>query len=206
VTTYDAVAGVYAERFLDELDGKPFDRWLLERLATDVGAGPVADVGCGPGQIGAFVAMSGDGDVTGFDLSPGMVAEARRRFPELRFEVADARALPAPSSADGWALIVAWYSLIHLSASELESAVASLARGLRPGGVLAIAVHVGGEDRHLDEWFDQPVDVDFRLHEAAEVLAAFAATSAEAVEWYRRGPTPGTTEATERLYVVARRP
>ena len=204
--TYDAVAGAYAERFTDELDGKPFDRWVLERLATDAGAGPVADVGCGPGQIGAYVALVGDGAVTGFDLSPGMVDEARRRFPELRFEVADARALPPPAAGEGWALIVAWYSLIHLTGDELAGAVSSLAQGLAPGGTLAFAVHLGGEDTHLDEWFDRPVDIDFHLHDRAEVLTAVADAGLSRVEWYVRGPNPEVEAATERLYVLGRRP
>lgn len=205
-STYDAVAGAYAERFTDELDGKPFDRWVLERLATDAGTGPVADVGCGPGQIGAYVALVGDGAVTGFDLSPGMVDEARRRFPELRFEVADARALPPPAAGEGWALIVAWYSLIHLTGDELAGAVSSLAQGLAPGGTLAFAVHLGGEDTHLDEWFDRPVDIDFHLHDRAEVLTAVADAGLSRVEWYVRGPNPEVEAATERLYVLGRRP
>ncbi len=50
---YDTIAGAYAARFGDELDHQPFDRWVLERLARDAGSGPVADVGCGPGQVGA---------------------------------------------------------------------------------------------------------------------------------------------------------
>ena len=204
--TYDTIAAAYAERFRDELAGKPFDRWLLERLARDAGPVPVADVGCGPGQVGAFVAMAGDGDVTGFDLSPAMVQQARRLFPELRFEVADLQALPAAPSGDGWGLITAWYSLIHLTADELAGAVAGLADRLRPAGTLAFAVHLGAEDRHLDEWFEQPVDVDVRLHERADVLAAVAGADVVDVEWYVRSPNPAVESETERLYVVARRP
>ena len=45
------VATAYADELLDELDRKPFDRWLLERIAELSAGGPVADVGCGPGQI-----------------------------------------------------------------------------------------------------------------------------------------------------------
>ena len=51
VDAYDAVATAYADELLDELDRKPFDRWLLERIAELSADGPVADVGCGPGQI-----------------------------------------------------------------------------------------------------------------------------------------------------------
>jgi uncharacterized protein len=205
VATYDAVATAYADRLLDELDAKPFDRWLLERLAREADGGPVADVGCGPGQVGAFVALAGSGPVTGFDLSRGMVDEARRRFPELHFQVADLRDLPPPEGSGGWSLVVGWYSLVHLAGSELGAAVGALARALRPGGRLAVAVHLGGESRRLDEWCEQEVAIDFALHDQADVLGAFAAAGLVEVEWYRRGPYAGAEAETERLYVLGRR-
>ena len=36
---YDAVAWAYAEKFRDELDAKPFDRKLLDDLASEVRVG-----------------------------------------------------------------------------------------------------------------------------------------------------------------------
>ena len=65
---YSTVARRYADELLDELDRKPFDRWLLERLADEAVGAPVADVGCGPGHVAAHLAAAG-ADVTGFDLS-----------------------------------------------------------------------------------------------------------------------------------------
>jgi SAM-dependent methyltransferase len=100
-TTYDAVADDYADKFSDELDGKPFDRELLDQLARGVaGRGPVVDLGCGPGQIGAYLAASGC-DVIGVDLAPGMIRSAREQHPDLRFELGDLRALPLAD--DSWA-------------------------------------------------------------------------------------------------------
>lgn len=206
VAAYDAVARAYADALLDELDAKPLDRWLLERLAALAHGGPVADAGCGPGQVAFHLAAAG-ADVTGFDLSPAMVAEAVLRFPELPFEVADLTALPAPDGdPEGWAAVAAWYSLVHLAGSELRPAVALVAAALRPGGWLALAVHVGPEVRHVTELFGQPVDVDFALHDAGQVLDAVATAGLVDVEWYRRGPYPGGEVETERLYVLARRP
>ena len=205
--TYDAVAGAYADWLTAELDHKPFDRWLLERLAAEAGDGPVADAGCGPGQDTFHLAAAG-ATVTGFDLSPGMVDEARRRFPELDFAVADLRALPAPASGagGGWAAIAAWYSLVHLAGSELPGAIAALAGALRPGGTLALAVHLGGSVRHLDEFMGARVSIDFTLHDQDEVLAAVRSAGLVDVEWYRRSPYRGHEVDTERLYVLARRP
>lgn len=206
VAAYDTVARSYADALLDELDAKPLDRWLLERVADLAGDGPVADAGCGPGQVTFHLAAAG-ADVTGFDLAPAMVAEAVLRFPELAFEVGDLTALPPPAGhPEGWAAVTAWYSLVHLAGSELRPALALLSGALRPGGWLALAVHVGPEVRHVAELFGHDVDLDFALHDAAQVLDAVTTAGLVDVEWYRRGPYEGGEVATERLYVLARRP
>ena len=197
-TGYDAVASEYAEEFLDELDRKPFDRWLLERVAQLSGGGPLADVGCGPGQITAFLARAG-ADVTGFDLSPGMVEEARRRFPDIPFEVADLHALPGA----GWAAITAWYSLVHLAPADLPAAIAALGGSLAPGGWFALGLHEGDERRHRDDWYGHDVDLHFSFHRREALLAALEAAGFDDVEWFLRGPTG--PESTIRLYVLARR-
>jgi len=202
---YDAVATTYAEHLEDELDGKPFDRWLLERVAALADGLPVADVGTGPGHVAAYVAAAG-ADVTGIDLSPGMVARARERFPHVTFAVGDLTELLRPPAAVGWGAVTAWYALVHLAGSELAPAVAALTRVLAPGGWLALAVHAGAEVRHVDELWEQQVDVDFVLHDPDEVLAAVRSTGLVDVEWYLRGPYAGAEVETERLYVLARRP
>ena len=106
----------------------------------------------------------------------------------------------------GWGAITSWYSLVHLAGSELAPAVGSLTRVLAPGGWLALALHAGAEVRHADELWDQPVDVDFVLHDPGEVLAAVRAAGLVDVEWYLRGPLAGAEVETERLYVLGRRP
>ena len=202
---YDVVASSYAAQLGDELDGKPFDTWLLDRVAGLVGADPVVEVGCGPGQVAARLALAG-ADVTGVDLSPAMVAEARARIPDATFEVGDFTALMRPVRAAGWGAVVAWYALVHLAGSELAPAIAALARPLRPGGRLALALHLGDEVLHTTDFLGHEVELDFVLHDPAEVLAAVRDSGLEVVEWYRRGPLAGVEVQTERLYVLARAP
>jgi hypothetical protein len=202
---YDAVATTYADHLEHELDRKPFDRWLLERVAALANGLPVADVGTGPGHVAAYVAAAG-ADVTGIDLSPAMVARARERFPHVTFAVGDMTDLLRPPAAVGWGAVTAWYALIHLAGSELAPAVASLTRVLAPGGWLALALHAGAEVRHVDELWGQSVDMDFVLHDQDAVLAAVRAAGLVDVEWYLRGPLAGAEVETERLYVLGRRP
>ena len=204
IAGYDAAAVGYADELLDELAHKPFDRWLLTRVAELAGLGAVADVGCGPGQVTAFLAEAG-ADAVGFDLSPGMIAEATARFPELSFEIGDLTRLLRPRTAGGWSAITAWYALVHLGDSEVPNAIAALARVLAPGGVLALAVHIGPDVQHMTEFFGAEVDLDFVLHDSARVLGAVSAAGLTDVEWYLRGPYENVELATQRLYVFARR-
>lgn len=204
VAAYDAAAAAYAERFGDELAHKPFDRWLLTRVA-ELAGGPVADVGCGPGQTTRFLADAG-AEVTGFDLSPAMIETACATRPDLTFRTGDLTRLLRPPAAAAWGAITGWYALGHLAASELPGAVGSLSRVLARGGWLALAVHAGDEIRHLDELLGQPVDLDLVLHDPDEVLRAIAAAGLEPTERYLRGPLPDVETPTERFYVLARKP
>src|SRR5262245_50259569 len=127
--SYDRVAGEYTRNVADELDGKPFDRAFLERLALDLrGRGVVCDMGCGPGHVGRFLADL-EVQVVGMDLSPGMLAEARARNPEIRYVLGDMRALPVDDGV--WAGIVAFYAIVHLLPDELPQAFAEFARTTR---------------------------------------------------------------------------
>ena len=74
----------------------------------------------------------------GLDVSPRMVELARDAHPDLTFDVGDLRRVLRPPAADGWAAVVAWYSLVHLAPSELPDALGGLARTLRPGGLLVM--------------------------------------------------------------------
>lgn len=203
VASYDAAASTYAEQLRDELQEKPFDCWLLDRMAL-LAAGPVADVGCGPGQVAGYLAEAG-ATVSGFDLSPGMVAQARAEHPDIPFQVADLTRLLRPRDAAGWAGIAAWYALVHLAPSELPEAVACLARTLAVNGWLMLAVQLGAGVRHFDELMGTPVDLDVVLHDRADVLAAVHSSGLTEVEWYVRGPYAGIESGNDRLYVVARR-
>jgi uncharacterized protein YceH (UPF0502 family) len=204
-SSYDAVATSYADHLVDELSALPFETWLLDRVVAHADGRPVVEVGSGPGHITGYLAEHG-ADATGIDLSPAMVAEARRRFPAATFEVGDLRRLGRPPAASGWAAVLGWYSLIHLAGSELPDAVAALVRPLVPGGWLVLALHAGSELRHADEWFGHEIDLDFVLHEPSDVVALVEAAGLIDTEWYRRGPVAVRGETSERLYVVARRP
>ncbi|PRY32276.1 tyrosine-protein phosphatase [Pseudosporangium ferrugineum] len=144
---YDAFAGEYADRFRDELAHKHWDRALLNGLADVLRAapGPVLDVGSGPGVVTAYLKGLGL-DVSGVDLSPEMVAIARRDHPGIPFTTGSMTSLNRPDATV--AAVVAWYSIIHVPDEELPTVLAEFRRVLRPGGHLFLAFQVGDDERH----------------------------------------------------------
>jgi uncharacterized protein len=202
---YATIAESYAEQRSDELTGQPFESWLLRRVVELSDGAPVIEVGSGPGHVAAFLAEAG-ADATGLDFTPAMVDQARRRFPGVSYQVGDLRRLMRPSTHDGWGAVLAWYSLIHLAASELPPAIASLARPLRANGWLVLALGTGAEVRTVTDWFAHEIDLDFVLHDPNEVLAVVEQAGLLDVEWYQRGPVTARGETTQRLYVLARKP
>lgn len=166
--SYDAVAENYLAGFRDELAHKPFDRALLAALIerSEPGA-PIADLGCGPGHVAAWLAGQGAAAV-GIDLSESMVAVGRREFPGVDFRQGDLLDLPAKDQEFG--AVVALYSIIHLRPGELRSAFEEMRRVLRPGGQVLVSFHLGTEVRHLTDWLGHEVDVDFHFFQADDVV------------------------------------
>lgn len=159
---YDAVAEDYDDHFRDVLETRPMDRAMLAGFADLVraaGAGPVVDVGCGPGRVTAHLAALGL-SVSGVDLSPRMVALARRAHPGVRFEEGAMTSLDLPDGALGG--VVAWYSIIHTPQERLPEVFAEFHRVLAPGGHLLLAFQTGDEPLHIDRPFGHPVSLDFR--------------------------------------------
>jgi hypothetical protein len=52
---------------------------------------------------------------------------------------------------------------------------------LRTGGRVLVSFHVGSEDRHLDQWWGQAVDIDFRFLEVADVAEVMERAIADSV-------------------------
>lgn len=201
--SYDRVARHYADAFLAELGHKPLDRALLTVLAEDVaqrGRRPIADLGAGPGHVAAFLAGQGAG-VVALDLSPAMATIAHDRL-MLAGVAGSLTALPFAAGALGGAVTL--YSLIHLDDEGLDAAAPELARVVADGGPLLVAFHTGQEVRHLDTWWEQEVDLDFRFLEAAAVTGRLerAGFAVEAV--LERAAYPEEVD-TRRTYVLARR-
>lgn len=146
--SYDRVADNYAHMVLTtgigDIRTHPWLKASIDAFADTVGdLGPVLDVGCGPGTVTAYLAERGL-DVSGVDLSPRMIENARRLYPECRFSVSSATDLDLAEASLGG--VLGWWSLFNLPRDILPQVLALFARALKPGGHLIAATHVGDGD------------------------------------------------------------
>jgi len=198
---YAPVARAYREALGNELDGKPLDRAFLDAFAERCAGGTIVDLGCGPGHVAHYLAGQG-ASVLGIDLSPEMIAEARAAYPDLTFRTGDMFALPlADASVAG---IAAFYAIVHLQTGELEAPFREMHRVLRPGGLAAIAFHIGTEQLHVDELFGVATSLDFMLHPPDAVIAALARAGFTLEARLDRAPYPNAEHASQRAYLLAR--
>ncbi|MFE0458904.1 class I SAM-dependent DNA methyltransferase [Kitasatospora sp. NPDC058965] len=152
-TSYDTVAASYADQMREALGNAPALLTGLAGFADTVraaGGGQVADVGCGPGHVTAYLRGLGV-DAFGIDLSPGMVEVARREHPGVRFEVGSMTALDLADASLAGAL--SFWSLVHVPDDAVPGILAGLGRVLRPGAPLLVGFHAGDGSRLKEEGY-----------------------------------------------------
>jgi demethylmenaquinone methyltransferase/2-methoxy-6-polyprenyl-1,4-benzoquinol methylase len=165
---FDRIAGVYDPMNL-AISGFQEPRWR-RRLVAATGlqaGGRAVDVATGTGKVAADLARRAGpgGRVVGVDISPAMLAVARRRLgqlPGLEFAEGDGLALPIEA---GWA-DAATIAFGMRNLPDYEAGFRELRRVVRPGGVVAcleIARPRSRGARALRWWFDRVVPAIGRL-------------------------------------------
>ena len=155
---YDRAAGAYDRRWAGYVDT------TLGLLAEHARIRPderVLDVGCGTGTFARrLVDANPAQSVVGVDVSPGMLAHARRKLgsaPNVRLAEAQAEALPF--SAAAFDVVVSASALHYVGRPDM--ALAEMARVLRPGGRLVVL------DWDRSRWTMAAMDTALRLFDPA---------------------------------------
>jgi len=168
-------------------------------LVTGHATAPVADIGCGPGRVAAFLADHGL-DAVGVDPSPAMLAVARTAHPGLHFDEGQLDALPIGTGALAGA--VCWYSIIYTPLDGLDAAFDELARVLRPGGFLLLAFQTGGTPVHREDAFGTHLPLTSYRHGVHEVTDRLERSGFRICTTTLRAPTLDH-ETTPQGFVIA---
>lgn len=129
-TTFEAATRPYGEVLLAATELKPGDHHL--------------DVACGTGYVTALAVERGANSI-GTDFSAAMLAEASRLHPSVRFEPADAEALPY--SDGSFDIVPINFGVHHFPFPE--RAIAEARRVLRKGGRVAFSVWATPDEHAL---------------------------------------------------------
>ncbi|MCY9588740.1 class I SAM-dependent methyltransferase [Paenibacillus chitinolyticus] len=119
-------------------------------LLSPVPGESVLDLGCGTGTLAHEIALLG-AQVTGVDFSEAMIEQARQNYPELAFEVGDARTYRSGRTFDA----VFSNAALHW-VPQADEAARTVAEALRPGG--RFAAEFGG--------FGNVARIERAIHEA----------------------------------------
>jgi ubiquinone/menaquinone biosynthesis C-methylase UbiE len=202
---YDEMAASYAEMIPDTRYEASVDLAMVQHFVDSLRDRParVLDAGCGTGRmIDHLLALDAGLVVSGSDLSPGMIAEARSRHPERELVAADSASLPFEAERfDG---VLAWYSVIHTPPHGLAPVFDEFRRVLRPGGSLLLGYQAGTGQRRLDKPYGHDVDLIAYLHHTPYVRDALARAGFEVVAVLDRSPRPGF-ETHAQGFVLAKR-
>ncbi len=183
---FDRIAGPY-DAMNTLMTAGLHHRWR-ERAVELAAVGPgsrVLDVATGTGDLAIALsrAVAPDGEVVACDFSEQMLARARVKAPQLRFEWADALALPyATDSFDA-----ATVGFGARNFSDLRRGIEELVRVVRPGGRVVILEITRPTREPLASffrgWFDRVVPALGRL-------AGEGAATATCPSSVRRFPGP----------------
>jgi ubiquinone/menaquinone biosynthesis C-methylase UbiE len=136
LTAYDEAATAFAA----DWHGQPPPADLHAAVRKYFRKGPTADIGCGSGRDVAWLSAHGFRCV-GYDASEGLLAEARRRYPDLKFV---ASALPELSGIEDASFenVLCETVIMHLPAAAVAAAVKRMLAILKAGGTLYLTWRV----------------------------------------------------------------
>ena len=128
--TWDLYAPIYKRAM--KADQKIYD-FMYERIPEKVKGKEVLEIATGPGLLAKHIAPAAK-SVLATDYSDGMIAEAKKgAYPDnLRFEVADAMALPYEDDTFDAVLIA---NALHI-VPDPEKVLSEIDRVLKPDGLL----------------------------------------------------------------------
>lgn len=200
IECYDKTAYKYSEKFSSEFEWKHFDALILKAFSQQNKVkGRLIDLGCGPGQTTKFLFNIGFTNILGTDLSTEMVKVASNQKPNVKFEVADMLQLNYASGSFGSA--VAFYAIVHFDYNQVIIAFQEINRILIDGGEFLFSFHIGDYTIHLDEFFDEKVNIDFYAFQTEKIKEILFKTGFEIIDVIEREPYKGKEYESKRAYI-----
>ena len=101
---------------------------------------------------------------------------------------------------------MAFYTIVHFTEEQVETAFHEVFRVLRPGGIFVFTYHIGEGTIHLVEFLGKKVDTDFMFFTADFISSCLKGIGFKEIEIIERDPYPGVEYESRRAYVFAKKP
>lgn len=148
-TLYDHISPLYWVKFglhANETHREYLQKFL-ERLAP---RSTLLSAGCGAGRYDGTLLEAGH-SVLGIDLSEGMLARARERYPNIRYEKKGLQEMDYQNMFDG---VVCIDALEHIFPEDWPVIVHGFRKALKPSGLLYFTLDVSATDS-LEEAYEK---------------------------------------------------
>ncbi|MFI1096839.1 class I SAM-dependent DNA methyltransferase [Streptomyces sp. NPDC020917] len=201
---FDAIGDRYDEAFPHKEGQIEAGGWLTASLPKGA---RVLDLGCGTGMPTARQLTDAGLHVTGIDLSPGMLALARRNVPDAEFVRGDIGDLVtggplAPGSFGG---VAAFFTLLMLPRAEIPYALGAIHRLLEPGGLLALSMVEADVDDMQIPFLGHTIRVSGYLRDELHHVVTDAGFEVIKEESYAYAPASSDVPPELQLFLYCRR-
>ncbi|MGB8191516.1 MAG: methyltransferase domain-containing protein [Chitinophagaceae bacterium] len=133
----------YVNKFMDlGLYKDTFD-YLLENIPAD---GNILELGCGPGNVVKHLkSKRSDLQITGIDLAPEMIKEAKEQNPESKFEVMDI--CDSGQILEQFNAVIAAFCLPYISYDDIDDLFKNIRYLTMENGLLYVSCMEGPKQR-----------------------------------------------------------
>jgi cyclopropane fatty-acyl-phospholipid synthase-like methyltransferase len=200
---FDRIGARYDEAFPHKEGQLAAGEWLINQLPA---GSRVLDVGCGTGLPTARQLTDAGHEVTGIDISEGMLQLARRDVPTATFRQHDVADLPAKGIAEGGhEAVIAFFSLLMLTRDEIPAMLRKLRTLLAPGGYFLLSMVEADIDDMPLQFLGNRVWVSGYLRDELRQVVTDAGFDVLDVQHLSYAPATTTVPPEVQLFVYARR-
>jgi ubiquinone/menaquinone biosynthesis C-methylase UbiE len=156
---------------------------LAKKLAEIMGPkknAQILDLGCGSGSIlKIFEDKLPSASLTGIDFAVELLKLAEKKLKRTNLKQMDLMSYDFNGRFD---LIIATFSLIHLTDEELNEIATKIKTILNPDGYLYLSFILGDEEKIVSEVLEPSKQVYFNYHSESEILSLFSSKEFKTIE------------------------